>query len=124
MLVTNETAVLNAMPGVDRAAVEAQRQQPLQALEQVEQHDRDEREGQQRGRVAGPALLGVRVDPDQAVERPLDPPVPPVGVHGGQVVAERHVHRGEEQQEDAELNEPGRRGGHQNFSGRMSATNR
>ena len=97
-------------PGVDRAPVEAQRQQRLQALQQVEQHDREEREGQQRGRVAGPALLGVRVDPDQPVDRPLDPPVPPVGVHGGQVVAERHVHRGEEQQEDAELDEPGHRG--------------
>ncbi len=110
VLVTNEIAVLNAIPDVDRAPVEAQRQERLQALQQVEQHHREEREGQQRGRVAGPALLGVRVDPDHPVDRPLDPPVPPVGVHGGQVVAERHVHRGEEQQEDAELNEPGHRG--------------
>ena len=125
VLVTNEIAVLNAIPGSTGAAAEAQRQQPLQPLQQVEQHDREEREGQQRGGVAGPALLGVRVDPDHPVERPLDPPVPPVGVDGGQVVAERHVHRGEEQQEDAELDEPGhRRMRHQNFSGRMRATNR
>ena len=73
VLVTNEIAVLNAIPGLDRAAVEAQRQQPLQPLQQVEQHDRQEREGQQRGGVAGPALLGVRVDPDQPVDAPARP---------------------------------------------------
>jgi hypothetical protein len=123
-LVTNETAVFERDPRVDRAATEAQRQQPLAPLQQVEQHHRQEREGEDGGRVAGPALLGVRVDPDQAVERPLHPPVPRVGVDGSHVGAERHVHRGEKQQEDTELTEPGERGRHQNLSGRTRATNR
>ena len=94
-------------PRVDGAAAEAQRQQRLQPLEQVEQHDGQEREGQQRGRVAGPALVGVRVDPDDAVHRALDPPVRAVGVDPGHVVAERHVGRGEEQEQEPQLEEPG-----------------
>ena len=69
MLVTKDTAVLNAMAGLDRAAAEGQRQQRLEPLQQVEEQDRDEGEAQDAGGVVGPALLGVRVDPDDPVER-------------------------------------------------------
>ena len=124
VLVTNEIAVLNAIPRFDRAPVQAQREQPLQALQEIEEHDGEEREGEQRGGVAGPPLLGVRVHPDHAVHGAFDPPVPAVGVDDGQVVAERHVDRGEEQHQGTELHDPGGGRGHQNFSGRMRATNR
>jgi hypothetical protein len=93
-------------------------------LQQVEQHDRQERERQQRGGVPGPALLGVRVHADRPVHGALHPPVLPVRVDGREVVPERDVHHGEEHQEDSELDQPGSGHRHQNFSGRTSAISR
>ena len=111
-------------PRIHRAAVQAQRQQRLQPLKQVQQQHRQERKRQHRRGVTRPALLGVGVDAGQPVHDPFHPPVPLAGVRRREEVPERHVHRREQRHQQDDLQEPGGRRGHQNFSGRTSATNK
>ncbi len=83
------------------------RQPALHLDEQEQADDRHDRERHDRDRVAGPALLGARVDADEPVDETLDAPVLLVGedaVHPG---AERHVRQGEERSQG----EHGRAGG-------------
>ena len=69
MLVTKLTAVLKARSAA-RARLEAlriERQQALQALQQIDKQETEDAEGEQRGGVLRPALLGLLVDADEFV---------------------------------------------------------
>ena len=76
MLVTNETAVLNAIPGSTGPRPRLSGSSACSRCSRYSSDDGQEGEGEQGGGVAGPALLGVRVDPHHPVHRALHPPVP------------------------------------------------
>jgi hypothetical protein len=114
VLVTKLTAVLKATEGQDG----------LQALEQIQHHDRDEGDAEHALGVGGPALVGVGIDPDHLVQRAFHPPVLGAQVHPGHVVAERLVHRRQRGEQQRDLEQAGNSVVHQNFSGLISATNR
>ena len=65
-------AVLERLVRVDAAEAERERQAALHPLEDVEQHDRAERERQERHRVRGPALLERLIDAGGAMDPPFD----------------------------------------------------
>ena len=95
----------------DVGGVEGQR--ALEALERVDDQDRDGAEGEQRVGVGAPALLAVRVDPAQSVDGPLDLQEHPVAVgllvvaeHAGEVGPEDPRADGDAGEEGEEL-EPG-----------------
>ena len=111
-----------------RHALGVEGQAALESKECVEGEHRDEAEGEQRGRVAGPPLFGRRVDAARAVDGPFGRSEDAVarrrarlavlvGVteHGGEVAPEGRHRDDEEDEEDPELEQAGRR--HQNRSG-------
>ncbi len=125
MLVTNETAVLNARSGrTPRRFAGFSGSAPCSALEGVEHERRDEREREHGARVLAPAHVVLGVDAQSAVDGALDRPQPREGASGPTVVdplqVDREHRRGGHQA--AEQDDEQDRGGHQKRSGRSSAT--
>ena len=91
MFVTKDAAVLNASAGSTPGKPSDSGQVGLQSLEGEQHQHADEREGDHRGGVHRPALVGARVDADGAVDQALDAQVALAGEHPGHVVAQRSV---------------------------------
>ena len=129
VFVTNETAVLNARPSGTGRQAERVGQHRLQALQRVDEQDAHDREDQHAAQVGLPGLSGCRIHADQPIDAAFDPQVFAALVDVGDVVAQRPVEQGEDQDERGELEdaEPDRLGGdaaHQKRSGFTRAKTR
>ena len=84
---------------VHRAAL-AEREPWLEHEQREEPRDGHHRQGEHRQGVCRPPLLGVRVDPDNAVDHALDPPVLRVGEHAVHPRPERQMDQGEQDRDE------------------------
>ena len=99
VFVVNETAVFQAPSAGQPGEAEGQRQVLLQPAEAEEQQDADQREAEHRHRVGAPVLVGVGIDAQHPVRRPLDREVLGRGVDVGEVPTEQR--HGDRQCDDA-----------------------
>ena len=88
--------------------VEVQRQLALHQLEDEQEQDADRRERQHAAGVGAPGLFGLRVGADQPVDRRVRPGCPCAGVDAVHVVAERHVHERQRDDQGCEEDDPRR----------------
>ncbi len=88
------------------------RQPALDEDEQPQEAHRHDAEGEHAQGVDGPALLGPRVDTDEAIDDALDAPVVLVGEHTVHPVAERHVDEREDNDEGRQVEQGLRSGSH------------
>ena len=92
--------------------VEVQRQLALHQLEDEQEQDADRREGQHAAGVGAPGLFRLRVGADQPVDDALGARVLFGAVDPVHVVAERHVHGRQRDDEQCEEEDPRGRGTH------------
>ena len=112
VLVTKQTAVFHAPSAGSAEEAEAERQVLLQPAEGVEEQHADQREAEHRHGVGAPVLVGVGVDAQHAVRRPLDGEVLRRGVDVGEVAAQERHGDGEQHHEDRDLAEGGSKAAH------------
>ena len=96
----------------------------LHPLERVQEDKAYQRERQEAAQIGGPGLVRVGVDAAEAVEAALHPGVPGARVHAGQIVPHGDVHRGEQSDDECDLQGSRPTVRHQNFSGAMRAKTR
>ena len=102
---------------LDRVEAQGERQQLLNPLQAVEEQHRGEGEPQDREAVRRPGLVGIGVDPAQAVQRSLGPAVLRRGVDLRHVVAQRDMRDAQDDDEREDGEQPGRGVADQNLSG-------
>ena len=105
-----------------------ERQDALQALQQVDDDEPDQVEEQHRERIALPVGFRIRIDARHAIDHPLDRAEHRREERAAALVHRRHegAQRLDEQHEDAEVERELQESlaGHWNFSGFSSATTR
>jgi len=72
----------------------------LQSQDQVEQAHARRAEDKQCAQISGPRLVAFGIDPTEAIQNPLGPPMSGVSEHMGHVVAQRDVRRSQQDDND------------------------